>query len=100
MAEELEWSAFDIIDILGWEMDLMYHAQDMKWKAYFTPRAYEIVKADPESYIYEKDGHEYVKVWDNNYIPFVIHMRIAGIEENMGTDEFAPQIGCRRMLDL
>jgi len=91
-------SAYNIIDELGEGMDFYEYPQQWNWKAYFTQQAYDKVKGDPEGYIYEKDGHEYVKVWDNHTIPFIIHMRIAGIDNSI-PDVEPYCLGCRREVD-
>ncbi|HEX8550858.1 MAG TPA: hypothetical protein VF681_04820 [Abditibacteriaceae bacterium] len=95
-----EFDAFDIIDILGEEMDLMLNPEDVKWKAYFTQRAYDIVKQDPYGYFYvnETDQKEYVRVWENTTVPFTIHMRVAGIDNSL-PDEWPYSFGCRREID-
>ena len=88
--------AFDIIEALGDEMDIMESPEEAAWKAYLTSLAYAKLKA--KGYIYEKDGHEFIKVWDNHNIPFKIHMRLAGIDDKM--KEGSPgEFGCRRALD-
>lgn len=89
-----ELTAFDIIDLLGWDLDFMANATQVKWKAYFTQRAYDLVKADPDDYFYTKNGVEYVKVFDNDVIPFIIHFRVAGIDESI-----PEYLGCRREVD-
>jgi hypothetical protein len=89
-------TAYDIIENLGEEMDLMRAPQMKKWKAFFTQKAYDKVKS--AGYVYEKDGYEYVKVWDNQAISFVIHMRIAGIDNSL-REEMPYELGCRRALD-
>lgn len=88
-------TAFDIIEDLGQEMDLMHRPQDDKWDACFTQRAYDKVKA--EGYIYEKGGQEYVKVWDNQSYPFIIHMRVAQIDHSI-PEEMPYALGCSRKL--
>jgi hypothetical protein len=101
MSEEItadNCTADEIIDVLGEEMDFMEDPQAVKWKAYFTQQAYDKVKNDPDNYIYEVDGVEYVKVWDNHVIPFVIDMRVAGIDNDIS--KYPPYfIGCRRAID-
>ena len=89
-------TAFDIIEDLGDEMDLMHDPQKSDWKAYLTSLAYAKVKA--AGYIYELGSQEFIKVWDNQTIPFVIHMRLAGIDDTM--EEGKPgAYGCRRELE-
>jgi hypothetical protein len=89
-------TAFDIIEDLGNEMDLMNAPQKCAWKAYLTPLAYAKLKA--AGYIYEKGSQEFIKVWDNQSIPFVIHMRLAGIDDTM-EDGKPGAYGCRRELE-
>jgi hypothetical protein len=89
-------TAFDIIEYLGNEMDLMNAPQKSAWKAYLTSLAYAKLKA--AGYIYEKGSQEFIKVWDNQSIPFVIHMRLAGIDDAMEEGE-PGAYGCRRELE-
>lgn len=91
-------TADEIIDELGEDMDFMLDATTTKWKCYFTQQAYDKVKADPEECIYKIAGVEYVKVWDNEVIPFVIHMRIAGIDNDL-KNYVRYSLGCRRAID-
>jgi hypothetical protein len=86
----------DIIEGLGDEMDLMKAPQKSAWKAYLTSLAYAKVKA--AGYIYEQGSQEFIKVWDNQNIPFIIHMRLAGIDDTM--EEGRPgAYGYRRELE-
>jgi len=89
-------TAFDIIEALGEELDLVHEADKIRWNAYFSQWAYDLVKQSPENYIYEEDGDEYVKVFDNHRIPFIIHMRIAGIDNSIPD---RPDLGCRRVAE-
>lgn len=89
-------TAFDVIEALGEELDLISDADKIHWKAYFAQWAYDLVRQSPENYIYEKDGEEYVKVFDNHVIPFIIHMRIAGIDNSIPA---RPDLGCRRVAE-
>jgi hypothetical protein len=91
-----ELTAFDIIEALGEELDIIRDADKMRLKAYFAQWAYDLVKQSPEHYIYEKDGTEYVKVFDNYRIPFIVHMRIAGIDNTIPD---RPDMGCRRVVE-
>ena len=96
--QEFDETAYDIIDDLGMEMDLMENPMGVKWRAFFTQEAYDIVKNAPQGYIYEKDGQEYVKVWENEVIPFIIDMRVAGIDNSIPEqDAYSPW--CRREID-
>jgi hypothetical protein len=101
MTEELSidnCTASDIIDELGEDMDFMFDPMSVNWKAFFTERAYQMIKNDPGGYIYENGGHEYVKVFDNHTIPFIIHMRIAGIDNSI-PEQIPFSLGCRREID-
>lgn len=89
-------TAFGIIESLGEELDITTDATITPYKAYFTERACKIVK-EAEECIYIKDGQEYVKVFNNYVIPFIIHIRIAGIDNNI--PESQPYCGCRREID-
>jgi hypothetical protein len=91
-------TAFDIIDDLGNELDITWKATEIKWKAYFTQRAYDKVKSERGDYFYMKDGQEYVKVFDNHRIPFIIHMRVAGMDNTI-PEEMPYALGCRREID-
>lgn len=75
-------TAFDIIEDLGNEFDITWQAAETKWKGYF----------------YTKDGQEYVKVFDNHVIPFIIHMRVAGIDNEI-PEAMPLALGCRREID-
>lgn len=87
-------TAFDIVECLGEELDLIANATTTKWKAYFARWAYEVLQQSPKNYLYQKDGQEYVKVFDNYRIPFIVHMRIVAIG-----DDLADACGCRREID-
>jgi hypothetical protein len=89
-------TAFDIIESLGDELDITSNAAITPYKAYFTEEAYKMVK-DAKEYIYIKDGQEYVKVFDNHVIPFIIQMRVAGIDNSIPNSQ--PHCGCRREID-
>ena len=83
--------AFDIVDELSWELDLLDNPMGVAWKCRLHPEAYEKLKSSVqefggEPYIYEENGQEYLRVFDNNNIPFVIHMRIAGIDDQLSTE--------------
>ncbi len=91
-------TASELIDDLGQDMDFMVDAVSVRWKCYLTPLAYSKIKNDPAEYIYEKDGHEYVKAWENTTIPFIIDIRIAGIEEVL-LDKSPNSLGCRCVID-
>lgn len=98
-------TAFDIIEDLGEEMDIMHDPLGVKWRCWLHQAAYDKLKADTSltdileltgdeaRWIYEKDGEEYVRVFDNDRIPFKIHMRIAGIDNSL------TGYGCRREID-
>jgi len=88
------YTASEIIESLGDELDITANATKTPYKAYFTRWAYDTVRNSPKGYIYTKGDHEYVKVWDNHVIPFIIHMRIAGIDDSM-----TEILGCRREKD-
>lgn len=90
--------AFEIIELLGLGMDFLADADQVKWKAFFTPKAYDLVQADSEAYLYSRNGVEYVKVWDNHSIPLIIHMRVAGIGESISASD-PPACGFRREID-
>ncbi len=103
-------SGLDIIEELGDEMDIMDDPFGVRWRCYLSPRAYQLLKEDrsreeilglsgPDAeWIYEKEGEEYVKVWDNERIPFRIHMRIAGIV-GRDRDDADTYIEARREID-
>lgn len=93
----MNYTASDIIENPGQEMDLMHEPMAIKWKAYFTQRAYDIVEKDSHGYLYMKDGKEYVKVFENQRIPFIIDMRVAGIDNAIPEDGW--DMGCRREID-
>jgi hypothetical protein len=89
-------TAFDVIEALGEELDLIRDAGKIRWQAYFAQWAYDLVRRSPGDYIYEKDEEEYVKVFDNQVIPFVVHLRIAGIDNSIPV---RPDLGCRRVAE-
>lgn len=91
-----ELTAFDIIEALGEELDLVRDADKIRWKPYFAQWAYDLVEQSPKNYVYEKDGDEYVKVFDNHRIPFIVHMRIEGIDNTIPD---RPDMGCRRVVE-
>jgi hypothetical protein len=89
-------SAHDIIDDLGEELDLVYRAPQTPWKATLQPLAYEKLRLG--GYLYEAHGHEWIKVYENYRIPFVIHMRFAGFDSALPTTR-PLGLGCRRGVD-
>lgn len=89
-------TAFDIVECLGEELDITANATTTKWKAYLARWAYEVLQQSPKNYLYQKDGQEYVKVFDNHRIPFILHMRIAAIDDDLVAGECC---GCRRAID-
>lgn len=89
-------TAFDILEELGYELDLMYGARHRKWRCYFTQKAYDKVKV--EGFTYEKEGEEYIVVIHNEVTNFIIHMRFAGID-NAIPEKMPHGLGCRRQLD-
>ena len=93
-------SAFDILEDLGEELDLVHNAMGVAWRCWLHPDAYAVLKgaSDSRDDIYEENGHEYVKVFDNLRIPFVIHMRIAGLDESLPT-AYPGGLGNRREVD-
>jgi hypothetical protein len=93
------YDAWDIVDELGDGLDLMPNATQVGWAAYFTQEAFDKIKNDPDNYLYiGSDGESYVRVYDNETIPFVIHMRIAGIDNSIH-EKKPHSLGCRREID-
>ncbi|MGB7069253.1 MAG: hypothetical protein WBD22_07140 [Pyrinomonadaceae bacterium] len=82
-------NGYDLIESLGEELDLVEDAPETIWRCWLHSRAYTILREPrenaPGGYIYTENGQEYVKVYDNVRIPFVIHMRIAGIDDSLPT---------------
>ena len=81
---------FDILENLTEEMDIVFGATIFPWKVQLTTKSYDVVKNRPGTHwvlevraylprelVYEKDGYEYVRLWENHNIPFIIHARIA-----------------------
>jgi hypothetical protein len=79
-----------VLNELTDEMDITFGATTFPWKCCLTAEAYDTLKNRPGTHwdanvreyvprnlIYEKDGHEYLRAWENHNIPFIIHMRIA-----------------------
>jgi hypothetical protein len=91
-------TASDIISELGEGMDFMPDAPSRRWLAFFTAAAYCKVKSDPEGFIYERGGREYVRVWDNQRIPFIVHMEVASTDADISTME-PYSLGCRREME-
>jgi hypothetical protein len=94
-----DYDAWDILDELGKGLDLMTNATELKWCAYFTQEAFDLIKNDPDDYLYlGEDGESYVRVFDNQTIPFIIHMRFAGIDNSI-TESDPDSLGCRCEID-
>jgi hypothetical protein len=91
--------AWDILDELGDGLDLMLGATQVKWRAWFTDDAYALIKSDPNEHLYlGEDGQTYVRVFDNETIPFIIHMRFAGIDNSIPS-KTPYSLGCRCEID-
>jgi len=101
MVEEISadnCTAYELVDELGLGMDFMVNPMETKWKCYLTSTAYRKLKNDPEGYLYASGGIEWVRVWENTTIPFIIHMRLAGIEDDM-VEKDPESLGCRAAID-
>lgn len=89
-------SAHDIIDDLDLEFDLMRDATRTSWKATLQPLAHEKLRAS--RYLYQDHGSEWIKVFNNYRIPFVIHLRFAGFDTTLPTRR-PLGLGCRTERD-
>ena len=78
---------FHITEDLTEEMDITFGATTFPWMCQLTAESYDALKnrpgthwvgqeKQPKNLIFEKDGVEYLRAWENLRIPFVIHMRI------------------------
>jgi hypothetical protein len=100
-------TAFDIIECLGDEIDLMEDPMSVKWRCWLHRQAYDKLRNDtsrtlmglntPE-WIYEKDGVEYVRVWENERLGLHLDMRIAGIDNSLPMS-LPGGLGCIREVD-
>jgi len=90
--EESFEDAFDVIEYLGHGLDFEWRATEKRWKVLLNQTTYDLIRHDPDGYVYEKDGQEFIKVFDHQ--SFRIHMRIAGID-----DSIPAYLGCRRQVD-
>lgn len=89
-------SAHDIVEDLDVEFDLMRDATKTPWKATLQPLSLEKLRAS--RFLYAAHGHEWIKVFDNYRIPFVIHLRFAGLDATLPTRR-PLGLGCRTERD-
>jgi len=96
--------SFSVIERLTDELDIVFKFTEYPWKVYLTGHSYDIVKNRPgtkwcvESRVYkpaqlviERDGHEYLLLWDNKNIPIYIAGRIAStdaVTDKLELDDF------------
>lgn len=95
---------YHILENLTEEMDITFGATTFPWKVQLTAASYDALKnrpgtdwvgqeKKPKSLIFEKDGYEYLRAWENHNIPFIIHMRI--VDKNAPYDAKALDDGLR-----
>jgi hypothetical protein len=112
-----DYDAWDVLEIIILEMDLVFNASAYPWRLRISPDSYKLLKdfdasVRPEwrdELFYLRDGREYIRAVDNENIPLILHYRVivdgslAGAE-NFGTvveldDEVEPAVLERKKRD-
>ena len=95
-----EPSAWDVLECITEEMDLVYRATDYPWRLRICPTTYRLLKdcdttGRPEwqgELFYQRDGHEYIRAVQNEVIPFILHYRVVIDESLAGAGNYGTAV--------
>lgn len=91
--------AYALLESVCEEMDLVFAAPRYPWRVTLTAEQVVLLRTldapgirpswREKDMFYERDGHLFLRAWDNERIPFVVHYRVEVVDNDAASRDVA-----------